>query len=306
MHNLLSSAGSRCHQPDELKSRSQSLRTHMQSVDCGAIRVAFESYGVRIGLQLPDADVLDRMVESLPPVWNIIDQRRIDVLFRVALNRAETRLPGDRDVRYGFWRDDKVVSSAMTLETAQIIVESVLQETIAERADPWLFVHAGVVGWKGTAIVLPGESFAGKSTLVAALVAAGATYYSDEYAVFDADGRVVPFARCVSLRDGPFGPAARINLAHHSPGQKSAEHRLPVGIVAFTKFEPGATWNCGELSPARGIMELCRHTIAIRQRPMEALTIFNSVAGGAHFLLGTRGEAASAANWCLGHSKRGY
>ena len=56
-----------------------------------------------------------------------------------------------------------------------------------------VFVHAGVVGWKGHAIVIPGRSRSGKTTLVAELVKAGAEYYSDEFAVLDAEGRVHPF-----------------------------------------------------------------------------------------------------------------
>jgi hypothetical protein len=36
--------------------------------------------------------------------------------------------------------------------------------------------------------VLPGRSFAGKTTLVAALVQVGAEYWSDEYPVLDAEG----------------------------------------------------------------------------------------------------------------------
>jgi hypothetical protein len=45
-------------------------------------------------------------------------------------------------------------------------------------------------------MVLPGKSFAGKTTLVAALVRAGAEYWSDEYAVLDANGDVHPYAGC--------------------------------------------------------------------------------------------------------------
>ena len=47
-------------------------------------------------------------------------------------------------------------------------------------------VFPTIVTWgRGRAIVIPGRTFSGKSTLVAELVRAGATYYSDEYAVED-------------------------------------------------------------------------------------------------------------------------
>ena len=58
---------------------------------------------------------------------------------------------------------------------------------------------AGVVGWENRAIVMPGASFAGKTTLVRAWLEAGATYYSDEFAVLDRAGRVHPV--CASAGD---------------------------------------------------------------------------------------------------------
>ena len=88
---------------------------------------------------------------------------------------------------------------------------------VAEFSTPHLMMHAGVVAWKGKAIVLPGTSHAGKTTLVTALVEAGATYYSDEYAVLDAKGHVSPYARRLSLRDGPFGEARRARLSGPGP-----------------------------------------------------------------------------------------
>ena len=71
---------------------------------------------------------------------------------------------------------------------------------IALHAPNHVFVHAGVVGVEDRAIVLPGRSFAGKTTLVAALVKAGAEYWSDEYAVLDADGLVHPYPKPLSVR----------------------------------------------------------------------------------------------------------
>ena len=65
-------------------------------------------------------------------------------------------------------------------------IEARIRVQVATSSETRVFVHAGVVGWHGRAIVIPGESRSGKSELVTALVQAGATYYSDEYAVLDA------------------------------------------------------------------------------------------------------------------------
>jgi hypothetical protein len=50
-----------------------------------------------------------------------------------------------------------------------------------------IFIHAGVVAHEGRVIVIPGLCMAGKATLVLALVRAAAVYYSDEFAVLDAE-----------------------------------------------------------------------------------------------------------------------
>jgi hypothetical protein len=84
------------------------------------------------------------------------------------------------------------------------VLESEIRQTVAKGAARRTFVHAGVVGWNGRAILVPGRSRSGKTTLVAELVKAGAQYLSDEFAVLDGRGRVHPFAKPLSIR----GPAA--------------------------------------------------------------------------------------------------
>lgn len=64
------------------------------------------------------------------------------------------------------------------------------------------YLHAGVVAFGEHAIVLPGLSRAGKSTIVLALLRAGARLLSDELAIFDpATGRLLAFPRAIKVRD---------------------------------------------------------------------------------------------------------
>src|SRR4051794_10145241 len=60
-----------------------------------------------------------------------------------------------------------------------------LKMLVAEYAREVVFVHAGVIGWKGKAILFPADSHQGKSTLTASLISRGAVYFSDDYAVID-------------------------------------------------------------------------------------------------------------------------
>ena len=82
---------------------------------------------------------------------------------------------------------------------------------------------------------MPGRSFSGKTTLVRELVRAGATYYSDDYAVFDARGRVHPFPRQLSIRRN----GAHVQERHpvESLGGVAGEMPLPVGLVAVTEYD---------------------------------------------------------------------
>ena len=139
---------------------------------------------------------------------------------------------------------------------------------VAERAPDHLFVHAGVVGWENRAIVMPGTSFAGKTTLVQAWLEAGATYYSDEFAVLDRAGRVHPFARPLSIRDGS---AAVDSLRVAGPPPLGAEigtTPLPIGLV-LSQPPTGLVLarRPRRLTPAPALLALMRHTVAARGNP---------------------------------------
>ena len=102
---------------------------------------------------------------------------------------------------------------------------------VADYASDFVFVHAGVVVHKGRALLFPGTSFAGKSTLVASLVRAGATYYSDEYALLDTDGLVHPFARNLQMRE-PGGREQRSVPVEEFQGVAGTEP-VPVARILF-------------------------------------------------------------------------
>ena len=159
----------------------------------------------------------------------------------------------------------------------------------AYRAEDCLFVHAGVVGWQDRAILLPGRSMTGKSTLVKALVEAGATYYSDEYAVLDRQGRVHPYPVPLSIR-GANGQPARKTPVEAMGGQTGVE-ALPVGLVVETEYQPGAEWRPSVLTPGLALLALMDNTVAARRDPAHSMPILKQAVTGAIALSGKRGEA---------------
>ena len=179
-----------------------------------AFTFAFACYGLRIGIALEDASWSETIVACLPPGWTEIQQTNLDRTYRIELQ--VDNLPHGLPSGVRLMAGETFAAWAPRVDLIMDSLESQLQMYLAEFASPFLFVHAGVVSWQGKLILLPGSSFAGKSTLVTALVDAGATYYSDEYAVLDHNGRVIPYPRRISLREGPLGPARRVEVAEVS------------------------------------------------------------------------------------------
>lgn len=167
-----------------------------------------------------------------------------------------------------------------------------IHHQVALKAPDSLFVHAGVVGWRDRAIVLPGRSHAGKSTLVAELVRAGALYYSDEYAVFDQAGFVHPYPKPLSLRQAK-GP--RHFRTAEILGGRTGTLPLPLGVVALLQYLPGAAWLPKSLTPAQSVLALLDNTILARSRPDFALKRLGPAVSGAIAIAGSRGEARDAA-----------
>lgn len=248
-------------------------------------RKTISTYGMSITLDAPDDRLLTHLVDRLPPRWQestleSVDRRYVLSPLRDFGEDGAFRLSAD---------DCGLVDG--TLGATLEMFGNDIQQYVAEMSPNRIFVHAGALGWNGRAILLPGQSGSGKSTLVAELVRAGATYYSDEYAVLDEYGRVYPYPRPLSMRSA----GARIAIAPEDLGQVAGDEPLPVGLIVLSTFMPGAAWRPEIVSPGRAVLELIAHTVAIRNRPKAAMAALRSIVAGANVLLGQRGEAASLA-----------
>jgi hypothetical protein len=194
------------------------------------------------------------------------------------------------------------VDSERVLETqswseALHCLESHIQLHVAEMTREWVFVHAGVVGWRGQAILLPGRSFAGKSSLVAALLKAGAEYLSDEYAVCDSNGLVYPYARRLSLRQDDGAKLRRPRPEDF--GSRTSAGPLPIGLVAMTKYVAGARWRPTHAPRGWAALALLDNMVPIRRQPGRCLHVAHLILAGAPCLRGKRGEAEDAARALL-------
>lgn len=254
--------------------------------------LCFRSHGRRIGVRVNDPRVLDRLPVYLPPGWKPARGETVDRLYSLRC-RGNGEAPAEHELYVGA----ELLTRAPEHDDLCLRLEQDVQHYVAEWARDHIFVHAGVVGWLGKAIVIPGRSFTGKTTLVAALVRAGATYYSDEFAVLDGHGCVHPFARQLSVRAGSSEVPGRYPA--EALGGATGFTPLPVGLVVVTHFQANAAWRPRRLTPAQTVMALVENTVPIRRRPLSALSALKPVAAVATTLRGARGEATELATKLL-------
>jgi hypothetical protein len=160
---------------------------------------------------------------------------------------------------------------------------------VANNAPDRIFLHAGVVVRKGSALLLPGKSFAGKSTLVAELVRAGAVYYSDEYAVLDGEGFVHPYPRPLQMRQP--GKAEQASLSVQALGGIAGGVAVPVRHVVFTQYTESAIWMPERVSAGLAILEMLRHAIPVQRTPARVMATLAKVMHTADAWRSDRGEA---------------
>lgn len=244
-----------------------------------------EAFGVRVALDIADPELEAAVADMLPGEWRRVG-RAETASGRFGLTRSERG-------GYRISSEGSPGSEHSTLDVALGMLQTYVEQVIANNALDWIFVHAGAVSWGDRALLMPGESFSGKTTLVAAMVEAGATYYSDEYAVLDREGRVHAYPRHLSLRttDGVLGGHLHVRDLGGVEAKESAEVR----IVVFTHYRPGAAWRPTPIPPAQGVVALLPSTLASRERPLESMQILGRAISGARVVEGERGEARPTA-----------
>jgi hypothetical protein len=171
---------------------------------------------------------------------------------------------------------------------------------VALHAPEDVFIHAAAVGWRGRAIVLPGYSYAGKSTVAAELVRLGATYLSDEYTVLGPDGLVHPFARPIGMRARDGRSSAQLPLA--SLRGAVAATPLRIGHVIVTRYVSGARWRARRLTAGQSALSLLAHAVTARTRPIPTLArIAHALGADVAGWEGDRGEVELFARALLAH-----
>jgi hypothetical protein len=254
------------------------------------------AHGVHVGLRTDVPGALDDFYPRLPPGWKPSDRNQVRRLYSLRVG-GEGKRRGHRRYHVLYMNASRL-ERGLDLEYILDRLEADVQLYVAERARRRIFVHAGVVGWRGRALVLPGRTLTGKSTLVAELLRLGATYYSDEFAVLDARGRVHPFPRPLSFR-GPDPNDRPTRHAAEALGAEVGSKPLPVGLLAFTRFRAGARFRPRALTPGKALISVLENTVPARRRPKASVAALRQVVEVAPAIKGVRGDARDAARALL-------
>ncbi len=259
-------------------------------------RLAFVSHGVKTTLQVTEPAALLPIKLRLPPGWREAKDSAGQPEYSLVVGNEIAPVGLDR--LHLLFRGASLISAAYKLEPVLGALESELDRRVASLAAPErIFIRAGVVGWRGRAIVVCGGPQSGTSTLVAALLRAGASYYSDQYAVFDYEGRVHPYPRELWLCTG-----AQVNPVRYRPeelGARSRTQAVEIGTVVFSSFRPGARSRFAALTPAAASAEVMTNAVSDRLDAQAAQAAIDKALAGAWILKGIRGEAQELVNLLL-------
>jgi hypothetical protein len=218
-----------------------------------ASAISFDVFGARVELSGDCEDAIAAVRESLP-------------------GRRDAA-GGEPDVRCSFERLDAGAVRLRgggpwapftgTLEEACREALSRLHFEVAVAARSAVFLHAAAVVVADRLFLFPGRSGHGKSTMAAALVAAGGTYFSDEYAPVDPAGLVWPYRKPASLRPASAAVLSPVAAGGPEPAARRCD------FVLGTRFASGAEWRPRRLSSGEAALLLIDNAVPARLRPQE-------------------------------------
>ena len=251
----------------------------------------FDCFGVTFGIRVNTAEAWRRALKMLPVYTEQIECAPMQFEFTVRLSSVIGE-------NHSFEQRGEEPGEFESADYLFDVFEAILRQVIAKFTKQRVFIHAGVVAWRDNLIVLPGNGFAGKTTLTAELVKLGAVYYSDEFAILDDGGLVQPYPKPLSLRRRDalaIGDSSQTDydVAHFGGVQGTVP--LAPKLVVITQFQKHARWRPQVLSPGVGVLEILKHTNSSLNNPEMALRVLQKVTKISKIIKSKRGDARKTA-----------
>jgi hypothetical protein len=248
--------------------------------------IRFSCCGVRIAIEFDSLVPASEIRSILPPESTEFECAEAEHFFSLIRSSGT----GDEPHPKYLIGPPNRISLPQSLGPALVELRKKVHLRIAEHAQDRVFVHAGVAAWNGRAIICPGRSYAGKSTLIWSMLNSGAIYYSDEYAVFDNNGHIHPFPLPISLRV-PEGHGRTV------VADRIGTKPLSTSLILFAQYRKNRSWEPCVLTPGQTTLGLMKNSLSMRRNPAPVLRTLKSVAMVTRGYAGERDEAYTVIDW---------
>lgn len=205
--------------------------------------------------------------------------------------------PSGRRRRYSVFSEpaNQLPFSLLREDGAAAEIALQIRKWVVARTSTHYILHSGAVSRAGRAILLPGPTRSGKSTLAAALVRRGFGLHSDEAAVIDpARGLLltVPVAlaarrdvvRHLGLSMPQVDPAAQgetMPIHASDLGGRLAEDGARIILVVAPRFQWGSGMRLVRMEPGRAVLTLIELSCSQRSFGVSGLDILLQIVTGA-------------------------
>jgi hypothetical protein len=225
-------------------------------------------------VRLPSAGGLVRL-SGPAPITTSLAECLSSLRIREILPILDVTLSPDARTADGVVNGDRIWSVALTPGTLVGTLLGQIVGTLTTLLAESLFVHAGAVGFDGRGMILVGESGAGKTSTVAALLRRGATYLSDEVALLDPSaGAVMPFAVPMAVKPWTRKAAGALPPGRAVVREGDVEFWLPndreirpIEVDTFVLLRhAGPGTRLSPISRASLLLALAQHISSFKQR----------------------------------------
>jgi hypothetical protein len=274
-----------------LKSKIAQNKNFIENAGEFSDALCFECFGVKIKVCADERFSLAKIRALLPFYAREIGRdAAADFFCAVAMTEEKSTVYFNGEREYYFPPGEAFVEECLRL---------VLRNCVAENTAQVVFLHAGAAAFENKLVLLPGDGHAGKTTLTAELIKAGAIYFSDDMAIIDRRGFCHPYPKPLSMRRRKSNDDRQTDMDVSYFGGRQATEPLPVHLIAFAEFKPRAQWKPARLSSGAGLLELLKHARNLLKQPKICLEVLQKTAIQAKIIKSNRGEAERAAKEIL-------
>jgi hypothetical protein len=253
----------------------------------------FDAHGVTFTISSPDADVVAVFDDLLVDFGSDRADRPASDPASIRYAVAAT-LPDRTDPRwYRVTVGDEVVYTSLIEGSlvSHLLMDVNARAAAACRDDATVPLHAGTAAGAKGAIVLPGASHSGKTTITTALAAAGHRFVADEVSRLDPDRlTIAPYGKPVALRAASVDLLAPSIARLRRPGSRFeiderfvppselatsttggvATQPVEVSAVVFPRFDANGPHRFAPLGKGEALERLMQCTLGVASTPVGA------------------------------------